>query len=100
MDQDHEDKIFGKMCMKIVVTRFPSVSRDIKLFTLFESNTSIEQITKTEYSTTASIHSLPNDNRRGGLVVRASALCAGSRGFNPRPRPAKVFKTGNSGFSL
>ena len=34
-------------------------------------------------------------NRRGGLVVRASASLAGGRGSDPRRRQTKVFKTGD-----
>ena len=37
-------------------------------------------------------------DRRGGLAVRVSASCAGGRGFDPRPRQTKGFKTGSSGF--
>ena len=37
-------------------------------------------------------------NRRGGLVVRASASRAGGRGFDSWLRQTKVFKTGGSGF--
>ena len=37
------------------------------------------------------------ENCLAGLVVRASASLAGGRGFNPRPRQTKVFKTGSSG---
>ena len=35
----------------------------------------------------------PTSDRQGGLVVKA-----GGRGFDPRPRQTKVFKTGNGGF--
>ena len=36
--------------------------------------------------------------RRGGLEVRASALWAVGRGFEPRLRQTKVFENGSSGF--
>ena len=36
-------------------------------------------------------------DRRGDLVVRASASRAEGRGFDPWPRQTKVFKTGSSG---
>ena len=37
-------------------------------------------------------------DRRGGLVVRASASRAAGRGFDPRLRQTKGLKTGSSGF--
>ena len=37
-------------------------------------------------------------DHRGGLLVRASASWAGGRGFDPRPRQTKVFKTDSGGF--
>ena len=37
-------------------------------------------------------------DRRGSLVVRASASWTGGRDFDPRPRQTKVYKTGSSGF--
>ena len=41
---------------------------------------------------------LLSGDRRGGLAVRASTLCAGGRGFDPQLQQTKVFKTGSSGF--
>ena len=38
--------------------------------------------------------------RRGGLVVKASALWAGGRGFDPRLQQTVVFETGSTGFPL